>query len=108
MFKFTEGRQGSGYFKMCLISILFFDCYLLKFPKDSYIEEHIDPVEPNKKHHRVNVVIWKCSDGGEFIKNDQPMKSRIQYFNPSDDPHSVSKVNNGTRWVLSFGWLTNR
>jgi hypothetical protein len=115
MIKWTEGRQGSGYFKFKIFKskLLKMDIYLLKFPEGSYIDLHTDPVEGHK-HHRLNVILKKADKGGQFSstprgwQNMYPTMGRIIKFRPDLEKHMVSKVILGTRYVLSIGWLTRR
>jgi len=111
----TEGRQGSGYFKMLLGESripLPFDIYLLKFPKGSEIVEHTDPIKEGKRHYRFNIVLKKAKEGGIFRIDSAISKRRVflntprlHFFRPDVDKHHVTKVESGTRYVLSIGWL---
>ena len=109
--KWQPGRQGTGYFKLPIIvsKRLGFDVYVLKYPPDSWIDYHTDPV-PGKKHYRLNVIL-KQADGGEFVKMQdgkfrcQP--GRVHFFRPDIEAHAVCLVEEGTRYVLSIGWVRN-
>lgn len=109
-FVWKEGRQGSGYYKMLLAqsSILFcWDLYLIKFPEKSFITDHKDPVK-NKRHFRLNFVLSKAKSGGIFVCEDRGLlfdKNRITLFGPDIALHSVTKIDKGTRYVLSFGFI---
>jgi len=103
-----EGRQGGGYFKLPIIMTpkLPFDVWIMKFPEDSYIGNHRDPV-PGFKHYRANIILRKPISGGDFICDniliDWP---RLKLFRPDRDTHSVSQIwGKKTRWVLSIGWI---
>lgn len=102
-----RGRQESGYFKRKIFSFASFDCYLLKFPEGSEIPEHIDPVL-QKRHYRLNIVLKKPKKGGKFLAHSgrKPFlnTSRVIFFRPDATSHGVSKVEKGSRYVLSFGW----
>lgn len=108
-FKWISGRQSSGYSKMLIASYKFpipFDFYFLKFPEGSFIKEHIDPVESGYKHYRLNIILKKSKLGGEFISEKHIFEtSRIKFFRPDIYKHSVSKIEKGNRYVLSFGFL---
>lgn len=84
-----------------------FDCYLLRFRKGAEVPEHTDPVT-DKKHYRLNIIVKKARKGGEF-RCPEPIfeSSRIKLFRPDRSPHSVSRVESGTRYVLSLGWVRN-
>lgn len=111
LFRWHKGRQASGYDKMLLAGAYWpikFDMYLLRFPQDSEIVAHKDQVTDGE-HFRLNLVIKKAKQGGEFICQDPIYQSsRIKYFRPDISEHSVSKILSGTRYVLSIGWVRNR
>lgn len=113
--KWEAGRQNSGYDKILLLSTwkpfkFQFDVYLLRFPKGSKIDWHTDPVGSHLKHYRLNVFIKHARVGGHFelSKGIKPLfgASRIQLFRPDIHPHRVTEVLEGTRYVLSIGWVT--
>lgn len=82
-----------------------FDVYLLKFPQYSHIPVHTDTVDSGK-HYRMNIILKHAEIGGEFITDDSIYNgSRIKLFRPDETPHSVSRVERGTRYVLSIGWV---
>lgn len=106
LFKWTEGRQSSGYRKFTFLysKKLKMDGYLIDYPTNSFIPEHKDTVECGKLY-RLNIVIWKSKKGGEF-KADEVIwswRDRIHLFQADASPHSVSTVTEGKRYVLSFG-----
>jgi len=109
LFRWEEGRQQSGYFKMLLAQSkrFKFDCYLLKYTTGSAIKMHTDPVEKGE-HHRINIIVKKSKGGGDFWrkwgKNDG---SRFVYFRPDIQEHCVSEITEGSRYVLSIGWIKN-
>ena len=108
--KWIEGRQKTGYFKKKIIESkrFKFDCYLLKYPKDSEIPEHTDSaIWPFYEHHRLNIILVQPL-GGIFHLEGKPKYGRIQKFRPDLQKHSVSKVLNGTRYVLSIGWCRKK
>lgn len=107
-FRWQRGRQQSGYDKMLLLYGRWpvpFDLYLLRFPEGSEIRPHTDPVSENR-HFRLNVVILKAAQGGEFrCRNPIFESARIKLFRPDVSEHSVTKVIRGNRYVFSLGWL---
>lgn len=110
MFKWQQGRQGTGYAKMLLARCrkpVPFDLWLLRYREGSYIDWHHDPVE-GKMHYRINVVLKKAKAGGEFESEDRPLfgSSRVVLFRPDQNRHRVRLIKGGTRYVLSFGWVT--
>lgn len=105
--RWRGGRQASGYEKMLLginPFIVPWDCYLLRFRKGAAIAPHTDPVD-GRRHYRVNVVLIEADAGGQF-ECEQPIfaSRRIKFFRPDQQTHSVTRVDAGTRYVLSFGW----
>ena len=104
------GRQGTGYFKFKIFESkrLECDCYLLKYPEAAHIPFHTDPVKPGKKHYRLNIIVKKCVTGGDFLCEKTIINFwRFVLFRPDLYLHSVTTVYNGTRYVLSIGWLRN-
>jgi len=112
LFRWVNGRQGSGY-KIMYLWNWKFDLVFIRYPVESYIDWHVDPVPKGLEHHRVNIILRKA-EGGEFMVMGNwegvkaPMtqpKRRVIYFRPDIVTHSVSKVTKGERWVLSIGWV---
>jgi len=110
LFRWDRGRQQSGYDKMLLCVAIWpikFDLYFLKFPQGSEIAPHIDKVESGK-HYRLNIVLKNADEGGEFIcENPIFETSRIKLFRPDICEHQVSKIEKGTRYLVSIGWVKN-
>jgi hypothetical protein len=103
-----RGRQDTGYDKMLMATArwpLPFDCYLLRYPQGAVIPPHTDPVT-DKKHYRLNIVVWRATQGGEFICATPIFATdRIKLFRPDACEHSVSEVKQGSRYVFSLGWV---
>ncbi|MGB0833537.1 MAG: 2OG-Fe(II) oxygenase [Psychrobium sp.] len=82
-----------------------FDMYLLKFPEGSEIPPHVDKVSSGK-HYRLNIVLKQAARGGEFICASPIFEiSCIKLFRPDVCEHSVTKVEEGSRYLLSIGWI---
>lgn len=82
-----------------------FDCYLLRFKVGSRIDEHTDPVD-GRDHFRLNIIVKKAAAGGEFVcRNPIYESARLKLFRPDCSPHAVTRVEQGTRYVLSIGWV---
>lgn len=114
----VDGRQNSGYSKSELeitwpvrraLNIMgdpwLYDAYLLRYPPGSEIKPHVDPSIPGLCHIRLNVLI-KYGIGGTLNLNGvdiriQPGDAYI--FRPDVVTHSVSKVIQDTRLMLSIG-----
>jgi hypothetical protein len=107
-FRWQRGRQGSGYDKMLLLTArrpLRFDSYLIRYPEGSSIAPHTDPVAAGR-HYRLNIVLRSPRIGGEFMCATPIFATRrIKLFRPDICEHSVTKVEGGSRYVLSFGWV---
>ena len=105
--KWQEGRQGGGYLKLPIVMTRFpipWDLHVLKIPKGSVIKEHTDPV-PGYNMYRINVILKQPKAGGEFkCANTLINWPRLKYFRPDIEPHSVTRVEDGERLVLSIGW----
>ena len=107
-FRWRQGRQGTGYRKLLLVTIPgCFDLYLLHYPTGSHVGPHVDPAADGKKHYRCNVFLWNADRGGEFELEGQAIvdTNRIQVFRPDTQTHRVTRIEKGQRWVLSLGWL---
>ena len=109
--RWQKGRQQTGYDKMLLAGLpwpVAFDCYLLRFNQGSVIPPHTDKNDKGK-HVRLNLVLKQAKQGGEFICDETLYESkRIKLFRPDLHPHQVTEIKQGTRWVLSVGWLKRR
>lgn len=108
LFRWQKGRQQTGYDKMLLAGAYWpipFDIYLLRFLQGQEIPPHIDQVESDK-HYRLNIVLKTATKGGEFYcSNPIYTSKRIKLFRSDISEHSVSKVIQGSRYVLSIGWI---
>jgi hypothetical protein len=105
--RWQRGRQASGYDKLLIAKSkwLRFDCYLLHFPEGSSIPPHTDPVRVGR-HYRLSIVLKSPSAGGEFICATPIFETgRIKFFRPDACEHSVTRVEGGSRYVLSVGWV---
>lgn len=110
-FKWQRGRQGSGYDKMLLLTArwpLPFDSYLIRYPVGAEIPPHTDAVA-HGKHYRLNLVLKRSPRGGEFVCSTPIFStSRIKLFRPDQCEHSVTRVEGGSRYVLSIGWISGK
>lgn len=110
VFRWQAGRQNSGYDKMLLLTGLLpipFDVYLLRFPEQSEVPEHVDKVEKGE-HYRFNIILKNAKQGGLFSCSDPIFETyRIKLFRPDISKHSVSRIQKGTRYVFSIGWIKN-
>lgn len=107
-FKWTYGRQNSGYKKFTFFSSkkLRCDMHLLKFETGSFISMHLDPVEIGYDHYRLNIILKNAKKGGKFLISKCIFSnSRVKFFRPDEELHGVTLVTEGTRYVLSIGWV---
>lgn len=107
-FRWQRGRQDSGYDKMLLLTAAWplpFDSYLIRYPAGAEIPPHVDPVKAGR-HYRLNVVLKASPAGGEFVcANPIYASKRIKLFRPDACEHSVTRVEGGSRYVFSLGWV---
>ena len=108
LWRWQRGRQGSGYDKLLLGGLpwpLPCDCYLLRFPTGSSVPPHTDRVKQGR-HYRLNIILRPAKRGGEFVcARPIHASGRIKLFRPDVEEHSVTTIDEGTRWVLSIGWV---
>ncbi|MDD5165040.1 MAG: 2OG-Fe(II) oxygenase [Candidatus Pacebacteria bacterium] len=106
-FRWESGRQDSGYSKMLIATAKFpipWDFYILKYPVGSEIHEHVDTVT-DRAHYRLNIIIKKPKKGGNFFSEKTIFNSsRIKLFRPDLYKHSLTRIEKGTRYVISIGW----
>lgn len=106
--KWEQGRQGTGYKKLCLFLIGStrlggVDGYLLRYDKGDSIPVHTDPVT-GKRHFRLNIELKRAKLGGQlYVENPIFRLGPITLFRSDLSRHSVGLVEEGTRYVLSFG-----
>lgn len=116
LWKWRKGRQGTGYevFPVILSEFFKIDLYLVRYTKGTQIPLHFDPTEPKWEHHRLNIILKDCKVGGKFIfdskavdlvKKGSFLKFRWIKFRPDIVEHMVTEVLEGTRLVISFGYL---
>ena len=106
--RWEAGRQASGYDKMLLLTGMYplpFDVYILRFPVGSEILPHVDTVVKGK-HYRLNVILKESKLGGVFNCSSCILETNlIKLFRPDISEHSVSKIQDGVRYVFSIGWV---
>ncbi|NHK28621.1 2OG-Fe(II) oxygenase [Parvularcula flava] len=107
-----RGRQEGGYEKIMLFGcpwIVKFDVYLIRYLTGDHIPPHNDPAPDGWEHHRFNMVLRDCEEGGKFqcqnFRSGRFLGKRWIRFRPDIETHSVSEVTKGTRYIFSVGWL---
>lgn len=84
------------------------DCYLIHYPQGASIPPHKDKVKDGNMY-RLNIEIWKSKRGGKFRCNNVfSLFNRIYLFRPDIEKHSVTEVEEGSRWVFSIGKVFRR
>lgn len=102
--RWNLGRQNTGYETFLFWIFSFSDAYLLRYSEGTVIPPHTDPIK-NKRHFRLNIVIWNAADGGKFHCDNMIFESkRFKFFRPDLNIHSVDPIKHGTRLVLSLGF----
>jgi len=109
-FKWELGRANTGYSKLLLYQSdrFKFDIYLLKYPTGSSLDWHTDPCTlEGYNHWRFNFTLKRAKAGGVCQTIYPPTWSgwRCYFFRPDENMHRVTKIEAGTRYVLSFGFL---
>lgn len=107
--KWKRGRHNKSGYKSLLLFfnpwLVPFHVIMLKYPPGSYIRPHKDAVD-GKLHYRLNVVLKPAKKGGLFNTKGAFIKTKILNFFRSDlCEHEVTKVEEGTRYVFSIGWV---
>lgn len=107
--RWQKGRQAGGYDKLMLVSWLFFDSYILRFPHGTEIKPHRDPVK-GKRHYRLNITLRMATSGGTLCFHPHPRVEvrnlgRVFFFRSDKITHSMTKTSGKTQYVLSFGWV---
>lgn len=106
-FQWVAGRQNSGYetMKLAESKLIGFDLWLLRYKPGAYIKSHVDRVI-GKRHYRLNIFLKQAKSGGNFRHGEVIFKNKFMvFFRPDISYHSVMEVEEGTRYVLSLGFV---
>jgi len=107
-FSWKPGRQKTGYDSFLLFLNPFlipFHVLILRYPEGSCIPPHKDKAK-NFKHYRLNFLIKEAKKGGRFITEGAFYQSRfVNFFRPDLHKHEVTKIEIGSRYVFSIGWI---
>jgi len=104
--QWVKGRQNPTYEKFLIFQSkrLKADCYLLRYGKNSYLKSHIDATDKNHRHYRANLVLKNSRSGGVFkCKKTILDWPRLKVFEAGKYSHSLTKILEGNRLVLSIG-----
>ncbi|BES73124.1 hypothetical protein RE428_41420 [Marinobacter nanhaiticus D15-8W] len=79
--------------------------YLVRYPEGHRVRRHLDMVSEGCLY-KLNCVLVKPKVGGEFIcdKNLFNLANRLILFRPDLHQHEVSRIEQGSRWLLSFAF----
>jgi len=77
--------------------------YLVRYSAGHQVVPHVDMVSEGRLY-KLNLVVVKPASGGEFRceRNLLNWSGRIIVFRPDLYQHSVSRIESGNRWLLSF------
>ncbi len=77
--------------------------YLVRYPEGHKVGPHLDMIAHGRLY-KLNCVLVKPGEGGEFVceKNIVNLFGRVILFRPDLYQHRVSKIERGSRWLLSF------
>ena len=108
LWKWGNDIHNTGYriFTLFYSRKLRSDLYLFHYPQGSWIPKHKDPAKYGP-HFRLNLEIVRPKKGGVFKCQNvvfSCFNGRLFLFRADANYHSVSKIEEGSRWVLSFGF----
>jgi hypothetical protein len=105
MWKWGKDRYHTGYDIFTIFFSKCFDCYFFKYHEGSYIPRHKDP-SSGRRVYRLNVVLKKPDEGGEFVCNKMiwSWKDRVFLFRADTSYHYVTPIEKGSRWLFSLGF----
>jgi len=106
--QWKEGRQKTGYDSLLLFLNPFlvpFHVLILRFPEGSRIPPHKDRAK-GFRHYRLNFLIKSAKKGGQFITEGSIYQSKyVNFFRSDICKHEVTKIEEGSRYVFSIGWI---
>jgi len=111
LFKWTKGRQGTGYEKLTLLLSrhLKLDAYIIRLPTGVDVPRHTDPAVPGFGHHRINITMRAPKRGGvtyiQASDGSSHRAPRAYKFRPDEQVHYVTRIDEGELWLFSIGWL---
>ena len=103
LWQWEKGQQNSIYHKFCLWNFWRIDCYILRINDGFAVPPHKDTVDGHN-HYRCNFILNTNYNGGKFTHENPILNwNRIKIFDSGSYFHSVTKVTNGCRYMMSFG-----
>ena len=105
MWKWGDDAYHTGYRIFTLFFSKVFDCYVFHYKEGSYIPRHKDPGS-GRRVYRLNIELVKAKKGGTFVckKLIWSKWGRVYLFRADDSYHYVTPIEQGSRWLLSFGF----
>ncbi len=105
LLRWGNDKFNTGYRIFTFFFCKRFDMYLFHYTEGSLIPKHKDP-SFGYRHYRFNIVLKQPQLGGIFkCKNCIfSYHNRIHLFRADTSFHSVSRIEKGERWLLSFGF----
>ncbi len=81
--------------------------YLVRYPEGHKVGSHLDMIAQGRLY-KLNCVLVKPKAGGEFLceKNIFNLFGRVILFRPDRYEHRVSRIERGSRWLLSVALTT--
>lgn len=81
--------------------------YLVGYPEGHKVVPHLDMIADGRLY-KLNCLLVKPRSGGEFAceKSIFNLFGRVILFRPDLYQHQVSKIERGSRWLLSFALTT--
>ena len=82
-----------------------FAVYLVRYSAGHAVLPHVDMVAEGRLY-KLNCILVKPRAGGEFRCEETLLNlfDRIVLFRPDLYRHRVSRIEQGTRWLLSVAW----
>ena len=106
LWRWGNDFYDTGYriFTLVFSKRLGIDLYLFHYKQNSYIPKHKDPGHSGAMY-RLNIELVKAKRGGQFHckKLLWTWHDRIYFFRADNSYHYVTRIEEGSRWVLSFG-----
>lgn len=106
LFRWEGGRQAGGYEKMQLAKGPRFDLFMIRYRCGASVAPHVDPAPPGWRHFRANLMLRAPRRGGRLALDKAIYAGRrLTIFRPDQNTHWVTTVEEGSRLMLSLGWL---
>ena len=86
-----------------IIASRYLSLYWVRYPTGHSVLEHIDPM-PGGRYFKFNILVTKATRGGVFQAQKTLINviNRVVLFRPDKAAHSVSRIEQGQRRLLSL------